>query len=206
MQSIISLLTTALLLLQLVAANPNLPQSFKDTANSIAQSAVTQATEALKDPGAPVNTNLVIPQTAVNNPVTPSTGGVVLGVSICEPHPVLSNFKPTKEFVTDEDWGFNLKATFTTGCDLDKNTKWDFSATPNTYAGSMENHGTLEKNFAGGISGGSYWSLEGPEVVEGKPITYNKATFYVSGARISTTTTFTLKIGDFVATTSVEKR
>jgi hypothetical protein len=43
----VQLLTTALLLLQLVSSNPSLPQSLRDTAQSVAQNAITQATQAM---------------------------------------------------------------------------------------------------------------------------------------------------------------
>jgi hypothetical protein len=40
-------LTSALLLLQTVSANPNLPQSMRDQAQNVAQSAITEATRAI---------------------------------------------------------------------------------------------------------------------------------------------------------------
>lgn len=43
----VQLLQTALVLLQLVAANPSLPQSFRDTAQQVAQNAVAEATKAI---------------------------------------------------------------------------------------------------------------------------------------------------------------
>ncbi|MFZ2886855.1 MAG: hypothetical protein WA021_03480 [Minisyncoccia bacterium] len=50
LEAAVQLLTTALMLLQLVSANPALPQSMRDTAQSVAQSAITEATKAIANP------------------------------------------------------------------------------------------------------------------------------------------------------------
>ena len=196
MTTVISLLTTALLLLQLVQSNPSLPQSFKDTATTVANRAISQAMESLKIPEK--NTN------------PPSSVGSVSSVEpiqnpSCIPNPVISNFKADKEFVNEENTGVNITAVYTSGCNLDKNSKWDFSSNYDPF-GSIANHGTLEKNFAGGNIGTSYWSLEGPEVVEGNSVVYTKAIFRASVGKIATTTTFVLKVDNLLSTTSVKKR
>lgn len=81
MASIISLLTTAIMLLQLVQTNPNLPQSFKDTATNIANSAISQATEALKTPGSVVSTQIVVPPVATVSSVPVVVGTVTPGTT-----------------------------------------------------------------------------------------------------------------------------
>lgn len=87
MQSIISLLTTALLLLQLVHNSPNLPQSVKDSANGIANQAISEATSALKAQNfGSTETTLQ----AVVTPVVPTPAPIVLIQTVKPEAPVIT--------------------------------------------------------------------------------------------------------------------
>lgn len=209
MQSIISLLTTAILLLQLVSTNPNLPQSFKDTANVIAQNAISQATGALQNQNFG-SVGVFNPTIPTPTPILGSTATAPMAASSassdpqCIAHPILSDFKANKQYVTDDYPILSLEFTahYQTGCTLDVTTPWSFSSAP-SHDGEPPVKGELDKSpwmF-------NSWDLQGPEVVLGQIPTYTSGSFYGQLNHVlSTTTVFTLKVGDLIVTTTVEKR
>src|ERR1700680_3378562 len=76
--AIVSLLQTALLLLTLVSAHPELPQSMRDTATQVAQQAIAQATTAIS---ATTQTQPCVLQTypLIPCPSTTNTNGMGIG-------------------------------------------------------------------------------------------------------------------------------
>jgi len=122
----VQLLTTALLLLQLVTSNPSLPQSLRDTAQSVAQNAITQATQAISGQSTSVSTP---------TPNYSSFSGVRLDI---RPENATDTFVATvnlagwNDYTWEIDWGEGDPSTqtkysrFTTVC----NSPWTCSAPP----------------------------------------------------------------------------
>ena len=87
--AIVQLLQTALILLQLVTAHPELPQSMRDNARTVAQNAITQATVALaaKPPAPPTSMSPVtVTRTPTPTP-TPTPISVTPSTVVCTPLP-----------------------------------------------------------------------------------------------------------------------
>ena len=120
--AIVSLLSSALLLLQLVAANPALPQSFRDNANAVAQNAIQQATQIL----ATQSTRTPLPSAT---PTAPQSGA-----SIPVPDPIIQpSIEPAPTSITSSpkpatlasywdgkaEWRLETKLTNSTQLSLD---------------------------------------------------------------------------------------
>lgn len=154
MTSLLHLLAAAVFLLQLVQANPSLPQSFKDSAFSIANSAIEQATKELSNS---IKTADVSGQVSVQTTTQDQAVGTP-APSVCVEDPKLTLSVDKSEInlpfaFLDTPYVYPT-VEYSTGCLLDVNTKWSIATTNKDRIVSQPGeNGTLKNDI---------WSLQGP--------------------------------------------
>lgn len=162
----ITTLLSLALSLLIAAQQPNVPIELKNEAVKVATYAIQVATHSIQTP-------TVIPTKIDNN------FGTVIPPEMpsCVESPILTLIPSTTTYDRNTGTTVSFTGIYSTGCLIDPTINWSFVGVPDAY---------------GAIRGSI--SFQGD--VPGKEI-YNKILFYgQSGSFISTSTTFTLTVGD----------